>query len=85
MTKMIENKEFTCPKCGSHKFGSALVSGTVQNGTWEGCCHGVVQRTPGVATNCGFTWSRTDDGKYFKGTGHFYPGENIGQVILRKS
>ena len=81
----VENKQFTCPKCGSHKFGSSLATGTVQNGTWHGHCHGVVQVNPAAAArNCGFIWPRSEDAKYFRGTGTFYPASGAGQAPPRK-
>jgi hypothetical protein len=56
---VVETREFTCPKCGSHAFGSAEV-----NGRYERMCHGF---------GCRFAFPDTEDHLYFKGTGHFMP------------
>lgn len=65
--ELVEDKEFTCPRCGSHMFGSfdARASGIVRY------CHG---------NNCQFSFPITDDALYFKGTGHFSPRLVIGTI-----
>lgn len=50
------NVEFTCPKCGSHYWGTTeLKSGGTGN------CHGTLN----PITDCDFTWPRSEDNKYF--------------------
>lgn len=77
---LLEHKEFTCPKCGSHEFGTATKGFTagMTDEQWvaasTGMCHGYTGGPhPGTFKSCGFTWSRVDDDRYFKGTGRFYP------------
>ena len=65
---MVETREFTCPKCGSHTFGSA----ELPSGVFERVCHGF---------DCRFSFPSTDDHMYFKGTGHYMPKEMGGQVM----
>jgi hypothetical protein len=48
--------KFTCPKCGSHLFGSM----TKKDGTLERSCHG-----DEGSNYCGFTFPASDDAKYF--------------------
>jgi hypothetical protein len=57
---VVEQMEFTCPKCGSHFFGTSQTraEGTIRS------CHG---------TTCTFSFNALDDHLYFKGTGHFSP------------
>ena len=84
MTDQVEQKRFTCPRCGSHKFGTH-VEGAVRwdLSTSTGACHGYTQTKMG-SLPCGFTWPRTDDAKYFRGTGVFMPVVGIAQAISRK-
>ncbi len=68
---MIGAKEFTCPRCGSHEFGTTSITVNALRawpGDAEGMCHGYVDNRP-----CNFIWRRADDALYFKGTGRFYP------------
>lgn len=80
--EVMELQQFNCPKCGSHRFVSSLhglrsvppMKRTTERNDillrWpmlskpNGICLG-----PG----CSFTWSRTEDVKYFVGTGIFMP------------
>jgi hypothetical protein len=66
---MLERKEFTCPRCGSHHFGSAQVSEKPL--VLERICHGA---------GCGFRWLDKDDDRFFRGTGEFHPETCVGQV-----
>jgi hypothetical protein len=59
--KMVEILEFTCPRCGSHMFGT---SGRLDWSSAIGECHG--------PNRCRFQWRRRDDAKYFKGTGRYH-------------
>ena len=79
MPNQIENQRFTCPECGSDRFGSAQGPG---GGIWRGYCHGTVHgKKPGEAElNCKFSWPRSEDAKYFKGTGTFSPASAVGQA-----
>ena len=49
-----KDAQFTCPKCGCHHFGTDGCAGPKEG--MVGYCHG---------NECGFTWPRTDDHKYF--------------------
>lgn len=94
----VEDLEFTCPKCGSHKFGTALNDGALPldaplaevqasfDGHATGFCHGTVrvQRFFSIAeTTCGFTWPRSEDAKYFRRTGRFRPRRVAAQQTPR--
>jgi hypothetical protein len=63
-----EDQEFTCPKCGSHAFGSSAGETELVR-----LCNGWIQHK-----RCNFSFSSTEDAKYFKGTGHFSPSTGIG-------
>jgi hypothetical protein len=63
--EMLENKEFTCPQCGSHMFGSGPPNHLT------GHCHGLLRGADGLFRTCVFSWDRRDDSKYFRGTGIF--------------
>ncbi len=91
---MIEGKDFTCPKCGSHAFGTHTIegvdatAGTSASGKYLGVCHGYaeVKRLTGrhqtnPVERCTFTWPREDDDKYFKGNGHFSPAIVTATVV----
>jgi hypothetical protein len=96
--EVIEETEFTCPKCGSHMFGTGTSQGvsavrtTSIDGQYMGFCHGRVPldeaphgRHHTVGTKaCDFTWPRTDeeDAKVFKGTGHYSPRICEGVVVV---
>lgn len=81
---MIEITEFTCPKCGSHLWGSAVIyekynpapPGCVQGEgigplTLMGYCHG---------SGCHFSWKRDlDDALYMRGTGRFMETSVVGK------
>jgi hypothetical protein len=98
--EVIENTEFTCPRCGSHQFGTGTSQGvsavhtTSIDGKYTGHCHGRVPldeaprgRHQTVGTKaCGFTWPRTEeeDAKVFKGTGHYSPRIQEGVVIVER-
>jgi hypothetical protein len=69
---MMERKEFTCPRCGSHEYGSAQVSASPL--VLERICHG---RFDGQA--CGFRWLDKEDDKFFRGTGEFYSRTAVGR------
>lgn len=59
----IEIMEFTCPRCGSHKFGSFTENGKLVrhcNGEFEG-------------RSCLFMWHEWDDAKWMHGTGVWMP------------
>jgi transcription elongation factor Elf1 len=53
------NEKFTCPKCGSHHWGSSRINEDFSK--WLGYCHGYKDGVP-----CDFIWSRTEDSKYFE-------------------
>jgi hypothetical protein len=68
--------QFTCPECGSHKFGSTCDGGAAgpfpsaeeaqayfARYAW-GHCHGQV-RTMHGEKSCHFSWPRSTDAKYF--------------------
>jgi len=57
---MSRFNEFTCPECGSNKFGSY-----VRDGILYGSCHGYVSCHRRYSEPCAFTWDRKDDEKYF--------------------
>lgn len=66
---LIDETEFTCPKCGSHEFGTSLdMSALDDDSRHTGHCHGAVGQMPSVRV-CGFSWKRSDDASYFKSTG----------------
>jgi hypothetical protein len=48
-------REFTCPECGSHSYGSSGCIGPIE--AMIGHCHG--------DNGCKFSWPRSDDDKYF--------------------
>lgn len=94
--EVIEGTEFTCPKCGSHAFGTYATQGpsaehtTSVDGKYRGMCHGrvTVQRFTGRhQTNptevCDFDWQRSEeeDAKVFKGTGHYSPAVGTAVVV----
>lgn len=66
---LIEEREFTCPTCGSHMFGSSMQP----DGTYDRMCHGYI----GPGNPCHFTFPQSDDNKYFKGTGSFSQREQV--------
>lgn len=66
---MIEDEEFTCPQCGSHKF---------EQDDRSGLCHGVI----GAIKNCGFTWPNSDNAKYFKGTDKFFKRSFVASAAI---
>jgi hypothetical protein len=54
------NMEFTCPKCGSHRWGT--------HGPTTAGCHGKIFPSlefPNMFNDCDFTWERSEDTKYF--------------------
>ena len=57
---MIDVTEFTCPVCGSHRFGTTIKGPPLDARTNVGHCHNIP---------CKFTWPRSDDAKYFHKTG----------------
>jgi hypothetical protein len=67
---MIEGTQFTCPRCGSHYFGSSDLPG--EGFQYE--CHG--QAPTGIP--CTFTCTREESNLYFKVTGHFSPKVVVG-------
>lgn len=83
-SNLIEGQQFTCPSCGEHQWGTAT-----EGETSTGHCHGYVVATLGVfgdgvqppRRNCSFSWPRTEDAKYFKGTGSFSPKVQTAQVV----
>lgn len=89
--EQVEEMEFTCPKCGSHAFGTSTLDGKS-----EGLCHGYVEATQGDAapgvkhfpgpamTQCGFTWDRAEDSTVFQGTGRFRPAVETAQAVPRE-
>ncbi len=82
-SNLLEGTTFTCPKCGSHMFGTSTADDKS-----TGYCHGYVDApaAEGVAPGrqqCGYSWerSRTNDAKCFKGTGSFTPRVQVAQVV----
>lgn len=81
---MIEETEFTCPGCGGHYFSSSLDDGEdAQNrdAKWTGRCKGASLGWKRGYTRCSFTWPRTDDRLYFRGTGRFEPRVVAGTTV----
>lgn len=86
--EMFEQREFTCPECGSHRFGSSNCNAlTIEE--MDGHCHGYIfdRPTDGVLEHttrvkpCSFTWSRKEDDLYFKGTGQFESRYSTGACV----
>lgn len=76
---LIEYREFTCPECGSHMFGTSDPGGAGCFGLSLGAfgyCHG--------ESGCRFTWRRSEDDRYFSGTGRFYESEGAAIMTPRK-
>lgn len=48
---------FTCPDCGSHKWGTYFGD--------FGSCHGTYKKPSGELVSCRFKWERKYDGEYF--------------------
>ena len=74
-----EITKFTCPNCGGYKYGTDGSAGPVE--TWIGHCQSDF-------INCHFSWPRTEDDKYFTGTGHFEddgPLEGISGVAIART
>lgn len=70
---MIEVREFTCPACGSHRWGTfTMMAGRVAVGS----CSGYDEKS---GTACRFVWLRRDDDDYMRGTGEFLP-DTIGAM-----
>jgi len=67
---LIDVTEFTCPRCGSHKFGTSLNGDPRDPHIGVGYCH----------NPCGFSWRRSDDAKYFRKTGRQIAAVCIGTV-----
>lgn len=76
---MKEVLKFTCPECGSNKFGSSNCTAE-DIADMIGLCHGTVQTVYGSTRSCNFTWSRADDAKYFTRTGDLMPA-SIGAIV----
>ncbi len=56
--------EFTCPECGSHRWGS---SGTDDEGQpLNGHCNGYIKASGALLRACRFTWLRANDALYFR-------------------
>lgn len=55
------DKEFTCPECGSHYYGSTNCTGP---GPMVRHCHGVVMLPDGTRWSCKFNWPEKDDHRY---------------------
>lgn len=83
MEEQREAQEFTCPYCGSHKFGTHTPLNQDPATSGIGTCHGYVQSKLGQIP-CSFTWARIDDAQYFKGTGRFVPTLGVAQAVPRK-
>lgn len=80
---MIERKEFTCPRCGSHAYGSTQLSASPM--VLERICHGYILIEPRMWQRaCGFTWLDKDDDKYFRGTGEFYASSSYANSFSAK-
>ena len=58
-TPLKQHSRFTCPKCGSHKFGTSIHGDNPKD--WVGHCDFRVDDDIG----CQFSWPRTDDHLYF--------------------
>ncbi len=59
---LVEHREFVCPMCGGREFGTSRL---IASGAEEGYCYGRNERS------CSFTWKRSEDSKYLKGTGTY--------------
>ena len=81
---MIDITEFTCPRCGSHKFGTTLdPMRRLDLRTSVGHCHGdrTVRTVGGISlVRCEFSWSRVDDAKYFRKTGEQQAAVHVGTM-----
>lgn len=55
-TQTVDVKRFTCPRCGSHYWGTSGCGGSLEDAT--GHCHGPV--------GCTFSWPRSEDAKYME-------------------
>lgn len=64
LLETYEVKDFTCPRCGSHQFGSSVMP----SGVLERQCHGYLANAP-----CGFSWTEGDDLLYMQPTGERRP------------
>lgn len=71
-------REFTCPKCGSHHFGTADPTfaerkkpASIEESRFDfnnhaiGHCNGYIKESDTKITQCRFNWRRKDDAKYF--------------------
>lgn len=66
---LIDETQFTCPKCGGHEFGTLLDTSALDDPhSGTGHCHGMTGDYPNPRV-CGFTWARRDDAQYFRPTG----------------
>lgn len=75
VSELIDEVEFTCPRCGGHQFGTTLdMTALADPMSGEGVCHGYL----GFGRPCGFTWPRRDDAKHFRPTGRKMPRVHVG-------
>jgi hypothetical protein len=83
---LIDETEFTCPQCGSHKFGTVFedgVHGVLDASAMVGYCYGdkTVRSPVGIRlVRCPFSWRRNDDAKYFRKTGRQHAATYVGTV-----
>lgn len=56
---------FTCPTCGSHKYGSSGCTGPTTQMT--GHCHGYIRQPDGSQRVCSYSWPRTKDAELHPG------------------
>ena len=70
---VVGDKQFTCPDCGSHFFGSSV--STVRDGLVRRCQGG---------NGCKRAWHESDDAKYMKPTGTFtsWGGSNQASEVV---
>lgn len=86
--EMVDELQFTCPKCGSHEWESGWDGKGDRKdlSNWEGYCHGSVvgpvdQSRVLSYRSCTFSWNRgKDDAKYMHPTGRKQPKYGIGMV-----
>ena len=92
VTTMIEDTEFTCPLCGSHKWGTSCdelaafndlpaSERTVSNMSKIFDEHAIGWCHGYTSAGpCQFKWQRRDDAKHFRGLGTYNNGTSTGRA-----
>lgn len=74
----MRDTEFTCPRCGSHFWGTAYHHGTdFDFSKATGHCHG--------GDGCRFWWPRTEDARYMRPVGPERPDIAEGVVYQERA